>query len=100
MLADINKTDAQIAHHLQISLRTLQRYKRNDSAPRAILMALFFETQWGKSAVDADSANTAQVWRQYAQALERQIVAMRAQIDELEKLRSDGAANEPFFKRA
>jgi len=64
------------------------------------MLALFFETQWGKSAVDADTANTAQVWRQYSQALERQIVAMRKQIHELEKLRTDGAANEPYFKQA
>jgi len=98
MLADIPHTDRQIARYLGVSVRTVQRYRKTNNAPMAIYRALFWETRWGRSAVHTKAQNDADHWRQYAQALERQNVALVDHIKLLETSRNDQAANAPKFK--
>ena len=101
MLADIPANDRQIAKHLGISLSTLQRYRREEQAPRAIMLALFFETRWGRSAADAEAANFASIQAGLNAALKRKNAALERHLVELELELSRGggsAANTPFFE--
>lgn len=102
MLADLPANQQEIARHLGITPRTLQRYKETGSAPRAVMLALFWETRWGRSAADCEAANwgamhyrNAMVERRTNQALRRQIEALRADL-----AARHGAANEPIYNTA
>lgn len=96
MLDDLlTRDDRAIARHLGISTRTLDRWRADDQAPRAAMLALFWETRWGYSQVDADLYNAAQVYRQESQGLQRLNAALRVRIARLEALGSFGAANAP-----
>lgn len=100
MLDDVPATPAQIARHLGITAKTLQRYRMADIAPRAVRLALFHETRWGRSAADAEAHNFGQVHYRHAKALERANAQLLARIAELEAERATGpgqAANTPFF---
>jgi len=98
MLADIPHTDKQIARYLGVSVRTVQRYRKTNNAPMAIYRALFWETRWGRSAVHVKAQNDADRWRQYAQSLERQNIALTDYIKLLECSGNGKAANAPVFK--
>lgn len=99
MTADIPASLDQIAQHLDIAPRTLARYVAADQAPRPVLLALFWETRWGRSAADCEAANYGAAQAGYAHALARENAALRRQINQLESLLTNGdsAANRPFF---
>lgn len=101
MLADLPATPQQIAHHLGVSLATLKRWQREGQAPRAVMLALFWETRWGRSAADCEAAQYGSLMYQAHQASRNENAALRRQIDQLElELASSGAgsaANTPFF---
>ena len=60
MLDDLSHyTMRQIAAHLGIKESTLKTYKRQGGAPRAVMLALFWETKWGRSAADVEAFNAA-----------------------------------------
>ncbi|NDZ17860.1 hypothetical protein C7T35_39270 [Variovorax sp. WS11] len=52
LLADQMESRKNIARHLGVSLRTLQRYQASGNAPRAVY-ALWFESRWGMAALHA-----------------------------------------------
>lgn len=99
MLQDLPATPAQVARHLEISTRSMQRYQLEDAAPRAVMLAMFWETRWGRSAADVEAANWAALHFRRAEIAERQIVAMRRQITALEVALAAGyaAANAPLW---
>jgi hypothetical protein len=37
----------QVARYLGVTVATLKRWKATDDAPRAALLALFYESRWG-----------------------------------------------------
>lgn len=101
MLQDYPWGADHLARHLGISSRTMARYVATQQAPRAVMLALFWETRWGVSVIDAEAANAAQVHRQHAQSLTRENAALkrRIQVLEAELIQSDPvAANLPFFR--
>jgi hypothetical protein len=100
MLQDLPATPAQLARHLDISPRTLQRYQLEGQAPRAVMLAMFWETRWGRSAADTEAANWAALHFRRAEIAERQNVALRRQLVQLEEARRDGAANSPIWMTA
>lgn len=57
MLDDLPATPAHVAAHLGIKPSTLATYRRTGNAPRAVALALFWETRWGRSAADTEAAN-------------------------------------------
>ena len=48
MLADIPANHNQVARHLGVTEQTLKKYIKSEGAPRAIMLALFWETRWGR----------------------------------------------------
>lgn len=85
MLDDIPAPPEKIARHLGISLKTLQRYRKAESAPRAVMLALFWETRWGRQWAHADADYWATIHAGMARALERKNNELRKQIGQLEQ---------------
>lgn len=98
MLRDIPATPAQVAKHLGISRRTLQRYSAAEQAPRAVMLALFWETRWGISEADTRAQNDAARYYSWATAMQRENRSLRVKIDHLQKMADFGSANAPLFK--
>ncbi|MDR7095525.1 hypothetical protein [Hydrogenophaga laconesensis] len=89
-----------ISRHLGISTRTLKRYQVEDQAPRFILLALFFETRWGRSIMDSELEHRHRLHMGYIDALKRENAHLQARMARLADLldRGDyGAANSPIF---
>lgn len=101
MLDNIGRSDADLAKFLNISTSTLRQYRKKGQAPRVVMLALFWETVWGQSAVNCHAVNNARLHFTKNVMLQRQIQQMQKQIDrlqtELDKS-STGAANSPVFE--
>lgn len=97
MLNDMPATPAQVAKHLGISGRTLQRYSAAEQAPRAVMLAMFWETRWGISVADTTAQNEAARYYSWAMALQRENQKLRFQIEQLQKM-DFGSANAPIFR--
>lgn len=70
MLDDLSHyTQRQIAAHLGIAESTLKAYRRQGGAPRPVMLALFWETKWGRSAADTEAFNAARVATGESQSL-------------------------------
>lgn len=92
--------DQEVAKFLGVSLRTVKNYRKEGQAPRAVMLALFWETPWGVSAADCQAVNEARMAYTKARILERENEVLRGQVLTLEKELSSagyGAANAPIF---
>jgi hypothetical protein len=70
MLDDLGGRNVeQLAKHLGVSTRTIKRWRSRGHAPRAVLLALFWETTWGRSAVNCQAENAARTYAGYARCL-------------------------------
>lgn len=101
LLADLPANRSQISKHLGISVQTLGNYIRADQAPRAVMLALFWETRWGRSAADTEAANWGALYFRQAKGLERDLDALRRQLAILEgelARAGSGAANGPIWR--
>jgi predicted site-specific integrase-resolvase len=98
LLDDLLTRDlAAIAGHLGISVATLRRYKQAGQAPRAVLLALFYETRWGYSLMETTAHNGRMYAEQETRFARVQIEHLKAQITRLESLGDFGAANAPLL---
>jgi predicted metal-dependent HD superfamily phosphohydrolase len=93
LLADQVEPPRHIARHLGLSLRTLQRYAASGNAPRAIYLALWFESRWGMAALHAQAFNEAQHARAWVASLERECERLRRVIRSYEHAQAQPAAN-------
>lgn len=100
LVNDMPTGRANLAAHLGISMRSLQRYEADNQAPRAVMLAMFWESRWGASQADADLHNTAQVLCHQVAGLTRENAALRRRLLVLESELQQvprRAANLPFF---
>lgn len=86
----------RVARVLGISERTVYRYHQTGQAPRVVLLALFWLTRWGRSAVHTQATNDAVMAVSLVRGLERRIGELSAQVSHLERLGGYGTANEPL----
>lgn len=102
MVDDMPATHRQIALFLGISAATFTRYLTSNSAPRPVLLALFWETKWGRSTADSEAHNFGVVHYNHAKTLERANTQLLRHIatleDELARADGSGAANSPVFR--
>jgi hypothetical protein len=99
LLDDIFERDqSKVAAHLGVTPATLKRWQRQDNAPRAALLALFYESRWGYSLLYTTAHNEAMFSRQECDALKRKNAALLLRIARLEALGDFGAANAPAFQ--
>jgi hypothetical protein len=86
-----------LAKHLDVSERSIFNWKAQNNAPRAVQLALFWETCWGHSTLNCDLDNTVSRFKQLANALQNDNNTLRARIAYLERVSDFGAANQPFL---
>lgn len=86
-----------IAKYLGVTERTVWAWKAAEQAPRPAMLALFWETRWGRSLADAVAYNEAQVHRGLSECLQREVNALRARVAHLEAIGEFGAANAPSW---
>ena len=99
MLDNIPANDKEIAKHLGLSLTTFKKYRRNEQAPRPVMLALFWLTSWGMGAIDAELVNRERFARQALEFSRLEVLALRDQVRLLEAERGQYAvaANAPAF---
>lgn len=97
LLHDLPAPPRLVARHLGLAPRTLARWLALDQAPRPVMLALFWESRWGRSAADAEAANYGAIYYRMAQGLRSEVDALRAQLVRLETLGDFGAANGPVW---
>lgn len=99
MLRDVPFGVPHVARHLGVTVPTVERYARTDNAPRAAMLALFWETRWGRSAADVEASNWGAVYYRMAKSLERENAILKRQMAELEAAAAAGdlAANSAFM---
>lgn len=96
---DIGQPVKRLAHFLDISPCTMRRYIAAGQAPRPIMLALYWETQWGQAAAYCDIHRSAQLLGQEAASLRRQVQQLRQQIEHMQSIidqQCTGAANAPW----
>ena len=73
MVQDLNATPGQLAAYLGVSKSTIYRWLNVGTAPQSAMLAIYWQTSWGLSEIDADMHNRANVYQWLAQALEREL---------------------------
>lgn len=71
LVDDLPATRDQIAQHLDISSKTLTSYIKAGQAPRPVILSLFWESRWGRSAADTEAANWGALYYRQAKISER-----------------------------
>lgn len=95
ILADIGSpTACDLAALLDVHPRTVQRWLADDAAPRAVLLALFWMTRWGRSQLDAQAHNDAQHAARLARLAQLDVDRLRKQNAHLLRVGDFGAAND------
>lgn len=98
ILSDLGQpTPAMIGRALGVHERTVYHWLARGHAPRPAHLALFWESTWGRSQISADSENAAMWARGEAEALRREVAALRARVARLERVGHFGSANAPYL---
>jgi predicted DNA-binding transcriptional regulator AlpA len=101
MLADIgNPTPREIAKALGYSERTVRSWLQSDTAPRAVMLAVFWLTRWGVSSIDAEAQNLIQMHAGRARCEQERADELADAVDVLERSGQFGAANSPIMLAA
>ena len=87
---------AEIARNLGISTRTLSRYETEQHAPRAIMLALYYESSHGRANSHTAIFNEARAAWQLANGLQAQ-QSQQSKVLYLLACCSSSAANEALF---
>ena len=96
MLADLgNPAPAELARVLDVPLRTVRRWVREDQAPRVAMLAVFWLTRWGRSQVECHAVNDARMMAALARSRADQLAAAHAELSRLLAIGDFGSANAP-----
>ena len=87
---------AKVAAFLHVSERTVKSWHKKGSAPRAAVLALFWETNYGRSQLFTSQVNEIRLMCHRINILERQYIRAKDIITGLRKFQGD-TANEAFF---
>lgn len=100
ILDNIGLSDNQVAHFLGVCPNSVKRWRKLGQAPRAVMLALFWETSWGRSAADCEADQFAKLQFMRAKMLERKVAELEATVSKLQAQldkETSGAANSPWF---
>lgn len=92
-----NPSPREIARYLDVTERTVYAWKAADLAPKAAQLALFWESSYGLSALDAELFNQVAVYRNLSESLNHEAQMLRVRIARLEKIGSFASANAPYL---
>lgn len=100
ILEDLGLPDKQVALFLDVTPKTVDRWRKSGQAPRPVMLALFWESRWGQSATYCEAVNYGRMQYMQCVSLKLQIKRMQVQLDKLEGLLAESSyspANAPFF---
>jgi hypothetical protein len=97
LMADLATSPEALAKHLGVDRRTVFRWVAQGEAPRPVMLSLFWESRWGRSLSDSTAYNEAQVHRNHAKSLARQVTSLMSIIEDLQKVLPEETANHPLF---
>lgn len=101
MLASIgNPTPAELAAALRVSADQVRAWQAADEAPHLAGLALFWLTEWGMSAVDAEAVNAARLHAAMARALADDVQQLRRELARVVALGDFGCANAPTLQES
>ncbi len=101
VLADIGRpSPSVVAGALGVSERTVYGWQAAGQAPRPAHLALYWESRWGRSQIDAQAVNGERWARGQVQALEREKATLLARVAYLESVGDFGSANAPTLAPA
>ena len=96
LVDDIGRPSARkLAKSLDVTERTVQRWLKEDKAPRPVMFALYWLTRWGQHAVHCEAHNDAILQASIARNLRDQIERLQAQLEHVGRIADFGAANDP-----
>lgn len=100
ILDNLGLPDKQVAHFLGVSPSSVKRWREAGQAPRPVMLALYWETDWGRSAVACDAVNWGRMLHMQNMSLQSQVKTLKKRIAKLEKALAavDTAANSPIFE--
>lgn len=94
----LTRNASALAKHVGVSVRTLDRYKKAEYAPRAVMLSLFYESQWGYGLLESTAYNGEMRQRNLADCLRRENAALRVRIARLESIGGFESANAPVWR--
>lgn len=98
LLDDIGSPGAdRLAKTFAVSRAEAMSWLRNDQAPRAVMLSLFWLTRWGRSVISAEATNDAAMAYGRCRALERELETERDRTRRLLQLGNFGSANAPML---
>lgn len=92
-----NPPVSELAAHLGVAVRTVWAWLASDCAPRAALLALFYETHWGAERINCHAINEAAAYRSLVDCLQLEVKETRAELGRVLALAETGAANSPSW---
>jgi hypothetical protein len=99
LLDDLGQpSDAAVARALGVSERTVRRWVARDSAPHAALLALYWVTRWGHSAIAADVKNESAMLAGFVACLKTENAKLTATLSKTLALADTGASNLPTWR--
>lgn len=93
-----NPSARELARVLGVHARTVERWAAADNAPRSALLALFWLTRWGQSALDCELARRAADYSGHIEAVKRENDALRRELARVLAAGDFGAANRPTWR--
>lgn len=99
ILADLgNPTACDLARLFAVHRNTASRWVREDNAPRAVRLALFWLTTWGRSELDCDREAMLSMLSNLAATQRTELENRRREIATLLRTADFGTANAPLFE--
>jgi hypothetical protein len=99
MLDDIGApAPRELGRALDVPERQAAAWQRTDSAPRAVMLALYWLTRWGRSHLDAGMVNECRHLAGLVDALTRERATDAARLARLDRLADWGSANAPTWR--
>lgn len=93
-----NPSSRAIAQALGLSERSIRAYRKRGSAPRPVMIALFWVTTWGHARINVDMHNECTQAHQLARALRSENETLKLMVEQLAKHRNDRCANDPITR--
>lgn len=82
MLEDLGHPSPDVvARALGVTPRTVYAWMRAGKAPRPAALAIFWETRWGRSQLDAAAVNGQRVYMGLAQSLQREVWRLQSLLE-------------------
>lgn len=98
ILDNLNRPSAaELASALGVSVRTASRWIAAESAPRPVLLALYWCTTWGLAEINCEAINDALMQAQLCMSWRSRAERAEAQVSLLLRLHDYGSANSPLM---